>query len=149
MVEPPPTKRTKKGGKTKKGRDGNQETEDGNQETEDDIFIPADTNREWRETFDESINKELKSIKEKGATSVLLEDEFRAIVNYFLEVQKSESNDNGTDHEGGSNPSNGRTNEESTTAENDLSNAEKTKRNRWQKSYCPSGRSIKYSNFLL
>ena len=91
MVEPPPTKRTKKGGKTKKGRDGNQETEDGNQETEDDIFIPADTNREWRETFDESINKELKSIKEKGATSVLLEDEFRAIVNYLLEVQKTET----------------------------------------------------------
>jgi hypothetical protein len=147
MVEPPPTKRIKKGGKTKKGRDGNQETEDGNQETEDDIFIPADTNREWRETFDESINKELKSIKEKGATSVLLEDEFRAIVNYLLEVQKSGSNDNGTVHGGDTNPSNGTTNEESTSAasaEKELSAAEKAKRNRWNRNYQLDGSDLKY-----
>ena len=88
MSKPPPTKRPKKGG--------------------DDIFIPADipaeTNVEWREKFNEKINEELKSIKEKGATSVLLEDEFRAIVNYLLEVQKSGSNDNGTVHGGDTNP---------------------------------------------
>jgi len=119
MVAPPPRKRTKKGGKdgnqgTEDGKDGNQETEDGNRVTKDDILIPADTNAEWREKFNEKINKELKSIKEKGATSVLLEDEFRAIVNYLLEVQKSGSNDNGTVHGGDTNPSNGTTNEEST-----------------------------------
>jgi hypothetical protein len=87
MSKPPPTKRTKKGG-------------DGNRVTGDDIFIPADTNVEWREKFNEKINKELKSIKEKGtgATSVLLEEEYRAIVNYLLEVQKTETEN--TDHRG-------------------------------------------------
>jgi hypothetical protein len=75
---------------------------------------------------------------------VLLEDEFRAIVNYLLEVQKSGSNDNGTVHGGDTNPSNGTTNEESTSAEKELSAAEKAKRNRWNRNYQLDGSDLKY-----
>ena len=116
--------------------------------TEGDITMDDDTYETWRKTFNQSIQQELKTIKAKGATSVLLEEEFQHIVNYLLEVQKSGSND--INSENGSDLS---TAEEANlepninpSHEKDLSNAVKTKRHRWRKDYKLDGSDLKYNN---